>query len=70
MFEFFKKHYGKIFAGTTGTIVFTVAGVFFSDYRYAHAKTVREDAALIQQQIDELKIQVYQLELAASAAEK
>ena len=36
--DFFKNHYGKIFAGTTGTIIFTVGGFFFSDARYAHSK--------------------------------
>lgn len=36
--EFFKNHYGKIFAGTTGTVVFTVVGFLFTDSRYMHVK--------------------------------
>ena len=33
----------KIFFGTTGTIIFSIAGVFFSDARYAHARDVNKD---------------------------
>ncbi len=53
--EFFKNHYGKILTGTTGTIIFSIAGTMFSDARYAHQKESAKQITELQQQIDELK---------------
>lgn len=52
--EFFKNHYGKIFAGTTGTIIFTFGGFFFSDIRYAK----NAEFKALQEQVEILKKQV------------
>ena len=62
MWEFIKNHYGKILTGTTGTIIFTVGGIWFSDIRYAHTKDVEKNIAKMQQQIDDLKSQIKTLQ--------
>lgn len=58
---FLKNHYGKILTGTTGTIIFTVAGTMFSDARYAHAVDVKKNNVEIQKQIDDLKKEIKEL---------
>lgn len=59
--EFFKNHYGKIFAGTSGTIIFTVAGIWFSDARYAHAGDVKKNNIEVRQAIEDLKAEIKEL---------
>jgi hypothetical protein len=61
MFEFLKNHYGKILTGTTGTIIFTVVGVFFSDARYVHQSKEKEYRAAVQQQIDIIQQRIDEL---------
>jgi len=56
--EFLKNHYGKIFAGTTGTIVLSLSGYVFSEARYA--KTA--DIKALQEQVQILKARVIDLE--------
>lgn len=48
----------KIFFGTTGTIIFSVAGVFFSDARYAHATDVHKDKIALEQRVLVLETQL------------
>lgn len=59
--QFFKNHYGKIFSGITGTIIFTVAGYWFSDMRYAHAVDVKKQNQEILQAIEEMKKEIKEL---------
>jgi hypothetical protein len=61
MWTFLKNHYGKILTGTTGTIIFSIAGTWFSDMRYAHAQDVKKNNIEIQQQISELKAEIKEL---------
>jgi hypothetical protein len=56
--EFIKQHYGKIFVGTSGTIIFTVAGIFFSDARYVHQNKYKEQITELRQEIADLKAKV------------
>lgn len=60
--EFLKNHYGKIFAGTTGTLIFTVGGFFFSDARYVHNKDNTEQHRIIQMKIVALESRIHELE--------
>lgn len=48
VYEFFKKHYGKIFAGTLGTLIITLLGFAFSELRYAKAHEIKELSARVQ----------------------
>ena len=52
----------KIFFGTTGTIIFSIAGVFFSDARYAHASDVNKDKIAIEQRVLALEDQLKALQ--------
>ena len=61
MLEFLKNHYGKILTGTTGTIIFTVAGIFFSDARYVHQTKEKEYRESVQKQIDTIQKRVDEL---------
>jgi hypothetical protein len=61
MFEFFKNHYGKILTGTTGTIIFTVVGIFFSDARYVHQTKENEYRVAVQKQIDIIQRRIDEL---------
>lgn len=58
---FLKNHYGKILTGTTGTIIFSVAGTMFSDARYAHAVDVRKQNIELRQAIDDMKKEIKEL---------
>lgn len=60
-FQFFKNHYGKIFSGITGTIIFTLAGYWFSDLRYAHAVDVKKQNQEILQAIDGIKKEIKEI---------
>lgn len=59
--QFLKNHYGKIFTGISGTIIFTVAGTMFSDARYAHAVDVKKQNAELRQAIDDMKKEIKEL---------
>jgi len=61
MWEIIKKHPGKIFAGTTGTIIFTVGGFFFSDARYVHSDEYKKQNIELREEIRKLQIQVKEL---------
>jgi hypothetical protein len=56
--KFLKNHYGKIFAGTTGTIVLTLGGYVFSEARYAKTPDVKA----LQVQVQQLEQKVKDLE--------
>lgn len=56
--EFLKNHYGKIFAGTTGTIIFSLSGYVFSEARYAKTPDVKA----LQAQVQQLEQKVQDLE--------
>lgn len=58
MLEFLKNHYGKILTGTSGTIIFTLAGFWVSDMRYASSKDIEEvkqEVINIKNELNELK---------------
>jgi len=61
MWQFLKNHYGKIFAGTTGTIIFSVAGTLFSDARYEHQKEAKKQHEEMVKQIQDLQDQINKL---------
>ena len=52
----------KIFLGTSGTIIFSVAGIFFSDARYAHARDVNKDKIALEQRVLVLETQLKALQ--------
>jgi cell division protein FtsL len=58
---FLRNHYGKILTGTTGTIIFSVAGTIFSDARYAHAVDVKKNDTEIRQTIEDMKREIKDL---------
>lgn len=59
--QFLKNHYGKIFAGTTGTLIFTVGGFWFSDIRYVKASEYKKQQVEIQQQIELVRKEIREL---------
>lgn len=48
----------KIFLGTSGTVIFTVVGILFSDSRYVHKTTYEKEQASVQASIAHLQQQI------------
>jgi hypothetical protein len=61
MLETLKNHYGKIFSGITGTIIFTIAGYWFSDARYVHTKDLEKQNIELRQELDSIHKQLSEI---------
>lgn len=56
-----RRHPWKIFLGSTGTLIFTVGGFFFTDARYAHRVYVDQQFKEQQVRIEELENKLKEL---------
>lgn len=58
MWETIKNNPWKVFAGSTGTLIFTVGGFFFTDARYVHTSYAADQHMAYEMQFRELRQEI------------